>query len=101
MDNRIKEHLTQYNLKNGYGTSEADLIETLMESDVIYSKLYSEHRWWSEYFEVVEIDSVYIGFLQGRTTGDDSAYDKGWEFDPATICEVVPREVKTIIYERV
>lgn len=26
--------------------------------------------------------------MDARTTGDDSAQDKGWTFDPATISEV-------------
>jgi len=101
MNNKIREHLVKYNLKNEYGTSDADLFETLFEAEELYSKQKTKHRWWIDIFTVVEIDGMFIGFMYAETTGDNNPKDVGWEFDPRSICEVVPKEVKSIIYEKV
>jgi hypothetical protein len=41
-----------------------------------------------------------VGFIDGKTTGDDSAEEKGWEFDPSTICEVEAHEKTITVYEQ-
>lgn len=50
---------------------------------------------------VVEVDGMLIGFDGATTTGDDSPSDKGWEFNPSSICEVQAKEVTTTVYGRV
>jgi hypothetical protein len=49
---------------------------------------------------VVEIDGMFIGYDGVETTGDESASEKGWEFDPATIEEYVPVERTITSYVR-
>lgn len=72
------------------GKFEDEVFEFLAyECDEVYSESLGNRRWWEDLFIVVDIgDGVKIGFNSARTTGDDSPRDKGWEFDPDTICEV-------------
>jgi hypothetical protein len=60
--------------------------EELREGDIIFEEVVFSRRWWDEAFVVVSIGFLEIGFIDGRTTGDDSAEDKGFEFDMDSIC---------------
>jgi hypothetical protein len=102
MNEHIKTHVTAYNEKHGYGTSDNDLIETIQEGKHIWTGDYDRHRWWNECFTVVEVGGMLIGFNDAETTGDESPYDRGWEFDPESICEVEAEAVvtTTTIYKR-
>jgi len=88
INEKIKNHLIEYNKSNGWGTDDETLIETLLDSHVIAEEELTEHRWWIEYTHVVEIDGMIIGFDIAKTTGDMSAREAGWEFDPDTIVEL-------------
>lgn len=100
MSNQVAlEFVKAYNEKQGYGTKPKELYETLVESKEIYSKKTSEHRWWNDYFIVVELDETLIGFTGGEATGDTSLSDLGWEFNPDTICEVEAKEKTITVYE--
>lgn len=100
MNAKIRAHVAQFNERMGFGTSEDDIIDTIRESCVEWSGDEAERRWWTERFTVVNVDGMMIGFDDATTTGDDSPSDKGWEFDPSTICEVSPREVTITVYDR-
>lgn len=97
----IKQHLIQYAKSKGWGEDDATLIEILEESDRVYEKHTGDQRWWSNYFNVVEIDGMLIGFDSARTTGDRSPRETGWEFDPGSICHVESKQVTTTAYEPV
>jgi len=101
MNEEIKQHITKFNQSKGWGTTEQDLINTITDSKAIWEGDEDEHRWWTNFLKVIDINGMYIGFWWAKTTGDDSPEDKGWEFDPSTICRVVAKEVKTIVYEPV
>lgn len=88
MQQNVKDHLIRYNEKKQYGISDKDLVESVTEGREIWSEEGSNHRWWRDEYRVVEIDGMYIGFNWATTTGDDTAEEKGWEFDPDTIEEV-------------
>ncbi len=87
MKEKIKNHLTKYATRHGWGTGDAELIEILMESPVLGKQYESEHRWWTEYTFFVEVDRMIIGFTRARSTGDMSASESGWEFDPESVFE--------------
>jgi hypothetical protein len=72
-----------------------------LESDAQEEANALNRRWWTDCFVVVEVDGMLIGFDGATTTGDDSPSDKGWKFDPSSICEVQAREVTTTVYDRV
>ena len=94
MNAKIKAHLTKYYQSKGWGNSplETELIDVLKEANSVWRGEEEEHRWWISYQCVVEIDGMFIGFIDARTTGDENAYDKGFEVDDNTICEM---EAKT------
>lgn len=99
MNEKIKAHVIKYNKNKGYGTTDRDIVETIMESE-IWRGEHDSHRWWSTFFGVAKVDGMLIGFEGAETTGDESAEDKGWEFDEGSICEVEVVEVTTIVYKR-
>ena len=66
---------------------------------LIYEEKMSSHRWWDDYFVVMEIDGKLIGFETARTTGDLTPDEVGWEFDTDTICEVIKEEKLVYIYK--
>lgn len=96
MNEKIKNHVSAFNEKKGWGTTLEGVIDTIQEATPIYSEVVDSRRWWDETFVVVEIDGMLIGYNGATTTGDDSAYDKGWEFDPSSICEVKSEEVTVV-----
>ncbi len=81
--------------------SDQEAIDEIRESDVVYSRLDVERRWWHEYFTVVKIGDKYISFIEASTTGDRSPSEVGFDFDPTTICEVVPKEVTIVKFVKV
>ena len=70
--------------KEGYDAEDDDMILEFLEN-TIHVEDYDERRWWIETFCVTELEGKLIGYGGARTTGDDSPYDKGWEFDPSSI----------------
>jgi hypothetical protein len=103
MNEKIKNYLLDYFNKNCFEQdkiSERDFEEILLyEARPIYEKEIRHRRWWTDYFTVVKIGDILIGFNSAKTTGDDSRRDKGWEFDLNSICEVEAKEKTIIIYE--
>ena len=96
MNDIIKQQLTQYNVKNNWPIDDKSLIETLKESGKhIWRDNGFGHRWWIEYFNVVELDGMLIGYNDTQTTGDKTAKEVGYDFDISSICEVIS-ETKTI-----
>ncbi|MCK5016255.1 MAG: hypothetical protein KAS32_04210 [Candidatus Peribacteraceae bacterium] len=97
MNEKIKEHLNKYCIKQGWGEleSDGDILETLQGVDVIYTGVTEEHRHWDDVFTVVEIDGMLIGYDNAHTTGDLTPNETGWEFDLNSVCEV-EKETKTI-----
>jgi hypothetical protein len=94
----IKQHVSEYNRSKGWGTEDSDLIATITDSYEIWDDPnVDSHRWWDNFFRVVDVNGMKIGFLWASTTGDDSAKDKGWEFDPSTICEVEEKTETRVI----
>lgn len=98
MNEKIKKHLITYNQSKGYGIDDATLIETLKEcGETVWTGDEDERRWWTNFTRVVEFDGMLIGFKDAKTTGDDSPYDKGYEFDPDTIKEYTYTEETVVV----
>ena len=98
MNQKIKEHVMRYCQKHSWPASEENLVEVICEGDVVFEGVGVSKRWWTENFKVVKIDGMLIGFTDAKTTGDMSPFERGWEFDPDTICEVERKEVLTVQY---
>jgi hypothetical protein len=98
IDKKILEHVTKYNISKGWTTDEKSIVQTIRESNHIYSALVDSHRWWDIYLCVVKIDGMFIGFYDGYATGDDHAEDVGFSFETESIMEYEPQEIKKTIY---
>lgn len=101
MNEKIREHVKKYLKAKGRSTADESIIETITEGKIVWTGNESSRRHWTDCFRVVEVDGMLIGFNDAIVTGDDSPFDKGWEFDLSSICEVQSKEVITTIYERV
>jgi len=101
MNEKVRKHVAAFNETQGWETSDESIIDTIREAKEVFQGKSYPRRWWSEHLSVVEVNGMLIGFDDASTTGDDSPRDKGWEFDPDSICEVRSREVTTTVYERV
>ena len=101
MNEKIREHVKKYNEAKGYGITDEDIIETIRDNKKIWTGDFSGRRHWTDCLSVVKINGMLIGFNDAQTTGDDSPYDKGWEFEPESICEVAPYEVTITNYKRI
>jgi len=101
MTEKIREHVRAYNVREFKDASDESIIETILDARVIWSKMTTSRRWWDEEFRVVEIDGMLIGYDGADTTGDENAKEKGWEFSPASICEVVAQQVVKTEYVKV
>jgi hypothetical protein len=99
MNKKIKDHIVNYCKKNGWGyDSDDELWETITESGKeVYRGNRDQHRWYNEYFVVVDLNGMEIGFYDAETTGDNSASDIGWEFDLDRCCEVEKTEETKVI----
>ena len=98
MNEAIKNHIAKYNQLNKWPIDEESLIETITEANEIWSCNEEEYRHWIVYDAVVEIDGMFIMFGSAKGAGDQGISDAGWEFDPSTICEVMPKTIETTIY---
>ena len=98
MNEKIRDHVRAYNIREFDDASDEGIIETITDSKTVFKKTTGDRRWWTETFNVVEVDGLMIGFDWAETTGDENAKDKGWEFDPSSICEVVAKEVTKTVY---
>ena len=98
--NDLWAHVAAYATANGYDTERSTLVEIICEAERVWRGNESPRRWWNDCFTVVKVDGRLIGFNDAITTGDDTPYEKGWEFDPESICDVVAKEITLTIYER-
>jgi hypothetical protein len=99
MNQKIREHLTNYCIKNGWETTDKDLLEVLTESREVFSEITGSHRWYDDKFVVVEVDGMLIGYDDFYTTGDNDASDMGLEYDIDSVCEVEKKQKMVDYYE--
>ena len=98
---KIRELLEGVCIKNGWGTTDEDLVEVLIESNAIWSELGNSHRWYDEKIIVVNLDDTLIQYDWYHLTGDNSVQDMGLAFNlsSAQLCE--PYQVSITKYRPV
>jgi hypothetical protein len=76
-------------LREGWGTTDKDFAEVLLESKELYSEIGSSHRWYDEKTLVVQVEGKLIQYDDYHITGDNSASDMGLDFDLSSVkfCE--------------
>jgi hypothetical protein len=99
MKDNLRELLTDYCTQEGWGTSEADLQQTLMECETVFSETVCNHRWYDTLKKVKELKGRFFLCTAYHTTGDNHWSDMGLELDKIdAILEVYPKKIETIIY---
>jgi len=101
MNQKIKNHLIEYCKKRGLKTDDQSLLDVLLEEDTIHRKRHEIHRHWDEYFYVVEIDGMLIGYINAESTGDLTPEEMGYKFDTGMICKVREREKIITLYDQI
>lgn len=104
MNKKIYEYVKDHMVKNhsywsGKEISEEDVAEYILD-DYDWKDEGDSRRWWTTHFCVTNIGDMYIGYVNAFSDGDMSARDKGFEFDPESICEVEPYEVIVVKYRK-
>ncbi len=97
---KIKEHLMKFNESKGWGISDADLMETVLESDFLWQGDRDEHRWYTLIPTVVDVNGMLLMFTLCRVEGENSSVEDcigGYKLE--NIREARPKEITTTIYE--
>lgn len=100
----IADYVKQYVAKE-YEIDDCDVTDRILygflsDLDYFHKEELRNHRWWNTVFVVVEVGGKLIGYTGAETTGDDNARDKGWVFDPDSICEVEEYEETIFSYRK-
>jgi hypothetical protein len=82
-------------------TTNVDLLDELMCSTEVQSKIVDEARWWNEVEYVVNIDGVYVRYYGAETTGDRCAEECGYEQSLDGLAIVEPYETIVIDYKEI
>ncbi len=101
MDAKVETHLTDFCVKKFPDTKtpdREDLKEILIDAPIVWEGNEDEHRWMIWFTRVVKIDGMFISYVWGKCTGDNSLEDAGFEWDWDSVCEVVPKKVEQTIY---
>jgi hypothetical protein len=98
MIEHIKQHLIQYNQKNGIGTSNDELLETLFDAPIKHKVIDFATQWWTEYFIVTKIDNMLIGYIRSFDYIDTPTGKYPRKFHEDTICEMEEQEKTIKIY---
>jgi hypothetical protein len=92
--------LKAYVEDEGFDADDDSILLEFLEEDgpIVHHEDYDERRWWTETFNVTEINGRLIGWYGAKTTGDASAEERGWEFEPTEV-HFVERRTKTVVIE--
>ena len=100
MNKKIEKLLEAYCEKTGFAkwANNNELFETIRNFPVLRKEITSQHRWWNEYRYVIKIEDTYVGYIYAETTGDMSASEAGYDFEPDSICEMEQIEKTVTMY---
>lgn len=87
MNARIEAHVAKYLKAKGEPDDRKSVIAEITSEREIWKGDPDKHRWWTVWSYVVEIDGMLIMYADATSDGDDSAKDRGYDFEPESICE--------------
>ena len=100
MHDENKQKLIDYCVKEGWGYTDAELIETVIEcGKTVWTGEQERHRWYSMIPIVVEIEGMFISYDSCDVHGEEGTVEDcigGYKLDDMR--EVFPKEVKKIVY---
>lgn len=101
---KVKDFLTDYCKKNGWGVTYDDLAEALVEcGKIVHKGKQDEHRWYILQTVVAELDGKFIQYKNYIITGDNSMSDMDlhYNLDEAKFVEKKERTVIETYYEEI
>ena len=101
MNTRVIDHIKEYSLSQQWGTTMEDVKETLIEATNIHREEIDQHRWYSSYLYVVDINGMLVGYMWYECIGDVSISDMDLEFNFDFVAEYEPFERTIVDYRRV
>lgn len=88
MNQKIYNQLEKFCERRGFEFCEDDILEILQEEEQLHEELIDCKRYWDEYFNVVEVDGMLIGYYDAKATGDLTPTECGWYFIKDNCCEI-------------
>jgi hypothetical protein len=101
MNEKIRQHLSEYATSKNWQTDDDSLFEIIREAKSVYSETIGSHRWYDDTFMVVDVNGMKIGYNGFYMTGDNNPSDMGLSYDIDSICEVKLVEKTVTVYEKV
>lgn len=98
MNQKVFNHVKKFCESKWYGSDEKTVIETIRFANPVYKDSGDRHRWYILYRKVVNIDGMFIGFMDAECTGDDGTEDS-CPFKKDSIREYVAKEKIITVYE--
>jgi hypothetical protein len=83
INQKVREYILS--LDDNKDLPDQEIIDIITTEEVIWEGDYDKRRHWTTSTCIVKIGEMFIGY-EGATGGD--IHDRGWEFDPSTICEM-------------
>lgn len=100
LNEKIRKHLNKLCVNKGWLENDEEAFSEIVRyGKIVFTEVGESHRWYSEEWNVVDVDGMLIGFGDFYITGDNSASDMGLEFDWGSVCEVEAVEVMKTIYK--
>ena len=100
MKQELRSKLDAYAVSKGWEPDDDIVMEILIEGKTKKEFGHDEHRWYTLFTQVVQIDEMFVEFNNYSNSGDEPALDGDeWRkmvFDSAK--EVFPKTVETIDY---
>jgi hypothetical protein len=99
MNERIKENLANKCKSQGYGTTDDDLIELVLNEKTLWEGKRDEHRWYTLVPTVVCVDGMYLMMNVCHVKGEESSVEDcigGYKLND--IIEVAPEQKIVTVY---
>ena len=100
MDDKVRTRLVGILEEGSWEINDRNLVSLILEADVIYREETDKHRWFTDYFYVVNVDDMLIGYTNMENHGDEG-YDFSNKEFLSHVHEVKPVEVTVTKYKRV
>ena len=97
----LREKLNEYSKSKGWGEDDSTIREILTESKTLKEYAKNEHRWYTTFRCVVQVEDIFIDFQTYTNSGDEPAMDhKDWDnMVLSSMKQVLPKEKIIIDYE--
>ncbi len=100
MNQELRDKLNNYSASKGWGESDGDIFELLIEAKSVKEYGHDEHRWYTAYSKVVKVSDFFVDFQDMTSTGDEPGYDSDERQSEAlrTATEVFEKQVTVTDY---